>query len=409
MGVFVTTDTQFWDRFVELGGGVQPVLLELGAAAILDDSQLFDILLLGARATTSARRYIVIHDGNAELKSDYVRYFPQDQDGDLAGYRRRIEASDRPNLHVFMTACQAFSGAAFNAARDFLKGYYSRCGLPCGGVGTDIFLGNYPTTAAGIHREAVGVFSFVLAGRKRFLFWPEAYFESAGYDRSGYAPLGTSDFTPYLSDAKIIDALPGQIVYWPAGTWHVAASSEWTVSFNVNLNARTTLTDRLLDRAKYAATLPRSNFGESLPGTWRITEVPLEIREAAAAYRSELLQPDRLERSMTERWLQYVSASGFDQKPPRIAGHLRPSDIVVLDPTYPVYLFGAGSEARLAVNGYVASISATSEVEQLLAHLNRGGAVRMAEVLADPTSVRSLKVQLLELLLSCGALTRSAA
>lgn len=85
----------------------------------------------------------------------------------------------------------------------------------------DAFVGTYPATPFGIHRDNGGVFSFCLVGRRTYLLWPPDYF------RPGHPDLTRPDPEVIARHADAAEAFavePGLGIYWPSNRWHVVLS-----------------------------------------------------------------------------------------------------------------------------------------------------------------------------------------
>jgi 50S ribosomal protein L16 3-hydroxylase len=374
-------DELFWKRFVEGGSMSRPALIKTnGNFRALTDSEVLGILRDATQASTSKRRYVLIHTRQNEIKSDYSAFLPNEDDGSLPRYAERLMTLC-DDVQVFSSASQRFSWAAYEAARLLLLPLFQHYGLPEGGAGTDMFLGRYATTAVGIHRETVSVFSFINSGRKRYLFWPEEHFEGE-YDSTGYAPLGTSDYAPHLSSATVIDAGPGDIVYWPAGEWHIAVSEEWSVSFNINLHMKRGANDRLIELMR--GLMHQSNVSEQhheLPEDDFLTDLPPLTRKALHDL-EQLVNGGDLRRLLMERWLQKLSAFGIDMPPPRSRTGLDSSEVFAADSRFPVRAARDADRLLVASNGHVACVPWDPRLAAAISIVNDGSSLTVTDLAA---------------------------
>jgi hypothetical protein len=137
----------------------------------------------------------------------------------------------------WMYACygvQHYAPTLWVSALDFLRAYYQSYGLPTGHADIDIFFGGYDRTPHGIHRDPADNFSFVIAGQKRMLFWPPESFEAFDVARNGH--IGLHAWESYAESAIIVDAEPGDVIFWPKEYWHIAvAQSGEALTMNIAL------------------------------------------------------------------------------------------------------------------------------------------------------------------------------
>lgn len=75
------------------------------------------------------------------------------------------------------------------------------------------FVGDYDFTPVGVHTDAEPIFHGVVMGRKRGRFWTPARWERERRD-----PRSPGR---YLDDALSFELSAGDVVYWPAGMYHV--------------------------------------------------------------------------------------------------------------------------------------------------------------------------------------------
>jgi hypothetical protein len=80
-------------------------------------------------------------------------------------------------------------------------------------IGVVAFVGDYDFTPVGVHTDAEPIFHAVVLGRKRGRFWTPAQWEREPRDPRSPAR--------YLDDALSYELSAGDVVYWPAGMYHV--------------------------------------------------------------------------------------------------------------------------------------------------------------------------------------------
>ena len=148
--------------------------------------------------------------------ADTDEYLPRPDDASLDGYMARMEKelNGEPYLLAVERAHVA-SRQIWKTAARFLASLYEATGALPGGVDVEVFVGCYPNTIPGIHRERSGVFVSMVQGSKDILVWPP--------DAPGL-PLGTARYQQATETARRLRCQPGRLVYWPAMHWHVGES-----------------------------------------------------------------------------------------------------------------------------------------------------------------------------------------
>jgi hypothetical protein len=76
-----------------------------------------------------------------------------------------------------------------------------------------IFVGDYDFTPVGVHTDPVPIIQAVVSGQKRAHFW-----NPGTWNRE---PRDPGEPRRFLSDATTIELSGGDMVYWPAGEYHV--------------------------------------------------------------------------------------------------------------------------------------------------------------------------------------------
>lgn len=144
----------------------------------------------------------------------------------IAAYLARLDRALGPEYGVVLNGVQVVDRDLWHAATRFLAGVYRVTGFPPGGALMDLFVSRFERGGLfGIHRDTQDVFTFVLAGHKRFLLWHEHdLLRLAAASRrvrlSGNQLLGP--ITPALrAKAIVLDADVGDLVYWPSDYWHI--------------------------------------------------------------------------------------------------------------------------------------------------------------------------------------------
>ena len=99
--------------------------------------------------------------------------------------------------------------------RQFLRGLHGITGLPGEEAKMTLFLGNYARTPFGLHRGRSANFMFVVDGLKRIRAWPDAF------SRGKPDMTNRLDYERYNDASVVLDARPGEVIFWPASYWHI--------------------------------------------------------------------------------------------------------------------------------------------------------------------------------------------
>lgn len=105
-------------------------------------------------------------------------------------------------------------------------------GLPLGGLSFLGFIGNYGFTPFGIHKESPGEEGFLFhlgPGIKKFYVW-----ETEAYNQIPHNTQVFHDIEDRLPDAKCFILEPGDAVFIPHHTYHIADTPEFSLSFTMD-------------------------------------------------------------------------------------------------------------------------------------------------------------------------------
>lgn len=214
---------EFWDAFIDEYWEKNPVLMNAGlfsSPLTLDD--VFEAVTHMPKVGPSDRFWMAsvpiprTRRDFARIKLELMG--PQTSDGDLNGFFSRMaHHSFGINIHRLEKGNPRFADITNDIAKAL-----SRADAPTPTMWlSDTFIGNYPATPFGIHRDPAGVLSFTLQGTRTYYTWPpEAFFD-------GHPDLGTPDpdvIGRHLPTAERFDVGPGSLVYWPSNRWHLVAS-----------------------------------------------------------------------------------------------------------------------------------------------------------------------------------------
>jgi hypothetical protein len=140
---------------------------------------------------------------------------------------------------VYSYDLRRYSAAVEDRTSRFLDAAASRYDLPSGARVLELFMGQYKSTEGGIHREMCPVFHNVLGGNKAIRTWPTDTWPIDQHKMRFSTDESTANDEYYLLEVGVDERLdaavtlrggPGEVLYWPAGWWHVGISPELSIS-----------------------------------------------------------------------------------------------------------------------------------------------------------------------------------
>jgi 50S ribosomal protein L16 3-hydroxylase len=394
----------FWPDFASHYYGREPLQTDKAEADLdIGPEEMFRLLLRAAAARDSgpAGPRIRFHIGQRQVIADLANYLPVAADGSLDGYVARLERQLGGESYLLVVErAQVSSRPVWQAVARFLSSLYAATGALPGNVDVEAFVGRYPHTIPGIHRERSSVFVSMVQGTKDILVWPP--------DQTGL-PLGSSCYQDAVAGARRLRCEPGQLVYWPAMHWHVGESpAQCTVGLHIAvLDEPPTVRDLLGDTSELdAAVAPPAIPGWSAAEPHDLALPPgldAAVESVVAAYSDAQLLTDRL----IAGWLRRRTALGLSAAPLGRKVSLHPDDVVVRDGVHPIVLAPRDSATSwLAADGRVGYARSVPSLVRLVDWLNCGEPVSVAAALGLAASPLDRKVlmQALNLLASWRAL-----
>ena len=236
------------------------------------------------------------------------------------------------------------------------------------------FVGNYDKTPFGIHKDELSIFHFVVEGRKRFYFWPSDYF--TGQDD----PRLHSDFETLRRDALVLEAEPGDLIFWPASFWHIGESVGGltsTVSIGLaSLHPAKDIWKLLLTKMEEAVgPLLERNVFNGLPGeTPESSRLIMKLSKLAADALRKTSRDPQLAKSLRVLWLSQMTGAANGYQPPPLPWKDLPDDVLVMgQPENPiVWMPAADDDMVCSVNGHSFFIPADPNVVKMFEQLNDG-------------------------------------
>ncbi len=387
-----TFSKSFWTDFVRDFWGKRPTLIKRPfEKPLVTPEEVFDILVRSSSDFKDMTRKVTLSVYvDHGLRSGDARYFlPRPEDGSLAKFAERLKSELGDKAYTLV----AYGGHFYNASvwtrcRDFLQGLYEEVGLSVGHANIDIFFGRYPRTPTGIHRDTAHSFSYIVDGPKKMVFWPNEAFREQVLVNLRY--LGTDEYERFSRGATVIEAQTGDIVFWPASYWHMAASDGgWPTTVNLGIYALPAPFFFLRDAIESEVSLQRlvqANMVETFPFELETSpaesDIPDCVRKEYNLIRAIGESPDLL-MTLKTAWLKRLSASGFTDFPaPRAAESLAGDTLIFGFPRFPIRVMRVYHDTtRVIANGYQFDVPLTEEPGKLVHIINSGERLTVQQLL----------------------------
>jgi 50S ribosomal protein L16 3-hydroxylase len=404
--VTVTADG-FWPDFAARYYGRTPFETDNPPQDLaVSREDLFGLLVraVADRGTSAQAPQVRFHAGQRQVIADLADYLPRPADGSVDGYVARLEheLDGEPYLLVVEHG-HVSSRQIWKQAASFLAGLYGATGIVPGSVDVEVFVGRYPYTIPGIHRERSGVFVSMVRGAKDILVWPP---EATGL------PLGSARYQHATASARRLRCAPGRLVYWPAMHWHVGESpAQATAGLHVAvLDDAPTVRDLLADTSELAAAVAaRISPGWSGAGP-HVLALPRELDAAVDSVVTAYADRDVVRDRLIAGWLRRRTALGFPAVPPSRQVTLGPDHVLTRDGVHPIVLATRDSATCwVAADGRVGYARSVPSLGPLVDVLNSGQPISVAAALglgAAPLD-REVLMRVLTLLASWRALATS--
>jgi hypothetical protein len=259
-------------------------------------------------------------------------------------------------------------------------------GVPPFGVEAGVFLGNYEATAFGVHRDRVGVLMLGLEGEKTMRLWAPDALDIADVQEHGFA------HAPLAGRATTVLCRPSDLVYWPAGFWHVGESSGFSATLNVgfgthggtasNAEAPGNLADRVTAAVRLALRSELDGGARGVPESLEDLRDPARSARTIATAKAALARTiagDDVALELAAERLNRATGFGFRTIPAplsRVARIGGGSRVRVLRPESVAWLRVA-SRLVVSANGHSFVLPFHPAFSTTMERLSRGGSVHV--------------------------------
>jgi hypothetical protein len=259
--------------------------------------------------------------------------------------------------------------------RQFLRGLYGVTGLPGEEAKMTLFLGNYARTPFGLHRGRSANFMFVVDGRKRIRAWPDEFF------RGKPDMTNRLDYERYNDASVVLDARPGDIIFWPASYWHIgedAGGPSIALSLALFMEPQpgaelARAVEQGAARRSVGARQRRLTTGDRIKA-----DVHRDLRALRQLGRGPALAP-----TLAADHLNRMTGAGFVRVPPPAPPRaLGDDEVVRSDADFPLRWARIGDEIVCSANGHAFALPHDPQMSSLLRRLSSPAAVRVGDLIA---------------------------
>ena len=313
-------DQKFWRDFAKNIWEKKPLVLKNVQTGLLEmgDAEIFDLLVLYSdrcRKLNNPEGFKFYIDGFKADAEDVLQVLPEKSDKSLQGYHKRMKALF-PDYCLVCDELLQVNLKKQHLLTEFTDQLYSHVGFPNRFSEMGLYLGNYRKTPFGVHVDSCGVFSFPVAGVKRFRIWkPEYVKKNPALDRA-------FKYDKHKQDSLLLEAVPGDMTYWPSSAWHIAESdgsfsATWSLGVWVDQPHKDVFCDALKDllneKLGEAGTSVTTKFKKLHNSDGKVSALPDIYNDSIKSLMS--LSALELQETFLKSWMKHISLQGFKTVP----------------------------------------------------------------------------------------------
>ncbi|MGW1131041.1 cupin-like domain-containing protein [Streptomyces griseoluteus] len=386
---FPEVPADFWERALQATDGcTRPAVLKSPGPS----GRLFrveDVLELGADIINAGDVSLNI-DGTL-LENPVLPGTPPRTVAEFEQYLADLAAqNDAEAVTYTRDYCLRHSDRVAMMTRAFISGFVDRRGIPAPGINVVYIAGHYQETWIGLHNDWCDTFLVPVHGRKKIMLWEPAYFADAGLEEKAAFNgicFGHLDVSPYATDALVLEAEPGEILFIPENWWHYnqlpAAETSLALSIGVFSNGAPAAAAQ--PAIKAALQMPqfhrRAQSHPRLPGgvLTSLTEVELPAdTEALLRAIRDSLAVQQLTRSTSNG---VIGGGGVLREAPALTAE----SVLRGRRDSPVILLRTGDGTGLLFTlGAMHRQPDAAQVGGLIEHLATGRPFRLGQAIAEP-------------------------
>ncbi|WP_413560829.1 JmjC domain-containing protein [Bdellovibrio sp. HCB209] len=311
---------KFWSTFAKSHWEKKPLLVRNVKSDLLQMSadEIFDLLVLYAdrcRDLNDPEGFKFFIDGAKADQEEVLQVLPERDDKSLLGYHERMESE----FSDYCLVCDELLQVNLKKQQyltEFTDALYRHVGFPNRFSEMGLYLGNYKKTPFGVHVDSCGVFSFPVAGVKKFRLWPAAYGDKhPELDR-------TFSYEKHKKHSQLLEVGPGDMTYWPSSEWHIAESDgSFSATWSLGVWVDQPHKDVFSETLKALIDTKMGSVGEKVTTSFKtlhsqngeVSELPKEYRDSIELLKN--LSPSELEEAFLQSWTKHISLQGFKTMP----------------------------------------------------------------------------------------------
>ena len=335
------------------------------------------------------------------FEEKYQAILPKFDDGSFIRYNHRmIERSGFEDYALIIADWHQFDRSLWERILDFVQGLTNIFGISRSRMDTQIFVGTYKVTPFGVHIDPTSAFHFPIIGRKIMRFWESSFTAKTP------ALQRAQNYEAFLEDSVLIQANPGEVIYWPSDYWHVGESDgdfsvTWGLGYWMGDNVRKLAIEKAMKVFEEMKTDPviiqPHQLAHAAETMCRINEVMADLVRAVSN--------DRFRQLMVQSWFEHYSAYGFLRVPPLLE-EIKIDDRILIRKKPVFQVLHASIEKSLvciASAGRSCVLPKCPAVQMVIDRLNEGCSLSPAEMFGD-NDAPSEVIQLINFLLRNGTL-----
>lgn len=245
-----------WHEFFDQYWNKQPVVIKnISKAYNLKTEELFNSLAETCDAFRSDdSTQIKLYVNNNQVIQDLYDSLPSTKLGNFENYAQLIKDKyHSETFTLYVNGLLAQHPSIWLKYYRFLQEVFANQEISLQTIDFEVFAGRYKSTAGGVHQEACANFHFIVHGKKTMRVWHPDIFRSHAfktYQTASERYLICSDYQEYLNESIPLEGEAGDILYWPAGYWHVGESPQVSASVNLAMYMQENAIDFVMHNLK---------------------------------------------------------------------------------------------------------------------------------------------------------------
>lgn len=395
----VPLDQKFWQNFAQNHwekkaiqvNNLQSPLREMSA------DEIFELLVLFSdrcRKLNDPEGFKFFIDGFKAGAEDVLQVLPEKSDKSLLGYHKRMEKLF-PDYCLVCDELLQVNHKKQQLLTDFTSELYRHVGMPNRFSEMGLYLGNYRKTPFGVHVDSCGVFSFPVAGVKRFRLWTDEYVKkNPSLDRA-------FTYAKHKKASQLLEAGPGDMTYWPSAAWHIAESdgsfsATWSLGVWVDQphsQLQNEPLKSLLDsKGSKLRAQPTTQFKTLYSAAGEVTELPEAYLESIELLQS--LTKQEMQEAFLKSWMKHISMQGFKSVPQATAKVTLKSRIQLRSPKSLVLWqqsLTSKEKVYISFGGTLVESTKSSGLFKMIKALNAGETCLVSAYFKGPNAKKDLQ------------------